>query len=479
MRNFIEKLNFVKKIQKKIDEKNSCKNYSSTLPVSNNNFNLVNNIVTEHIFVEEKKVGNSFNVCSFSKEGCRGEYCDDEIEYVNFNFFDSISKKIKLKRESSMVKFNSWKKTCSVKINDGKRVLSSIRNFGFNNMFKCVKDNMTIFSLKKFREPKIKLCKFSQYDGEVVYNWNENYDGKTYVIDKVNQSKVAVILNKSVKTLKKYHLVKDNKFVRYINGKACVKIRLANSSDAYFIGKNDKQDDVVWYYPEKNNNKQDKIKMPNLILVLNLHKPQNQAYLIKNLTAASLTFAISLCCAGPVSGLVSKVKDLVGSESSSRQVISVRNNHFDNDEYIMKKTYGDLHDINKKAVTFENSNYHASSTKFTKVNLTTSTSNMVNNNDTINIGDSVTTNTNTIYRGVSDASSKINGIKAANACDKVREVELIGLNYDGKIVYSSDQKVIDEYRMKGATDTAYLTYIDDCCEGYYAADNVKKLVKTL
>ena len=344
MRNFIEKFNFVKKIKKKIDEKNSWKYYSSSLCVEDNKcFEYEKNEIKK-IVKEERKVEKSFKTYHFSAEGCRGEYYDDGIKYANFNLFDSISKKINLTKESSMLKFNSWKKTCSVKINDGKSVLSSTRNFRFNNMFKCVKDNMTNFSLKKFREPKITICKLNQFDGDVVYNWPENYVVETYVVDKTNQSRVAVIVNKGIKILKKYHLVKDNKFARYIENKASSKIRLANSSDAYFIDKNGKQDDVVWHSLENYNN-ESKIKIPNLISVLNLHKPQNQAYLIKNLTAASLTLAIGLSCAAPISGFINKVKDFIGSEKNTKQVITVENDQMDNDDYIMLKTYGDAYDV--------------------------------------------------------------------------------------------------------------------------------------
>ena len=470
--------NFIDKIKKKIDERNSWKNYSSTLPVSNNNIIMKNNIVEE---TKEEKI---YNVFPFSKEGCRGEnYDDDEIDYGTYLKY-LIGKKIQLIKKDSMVKFNSLENKFNKKINDVKKYISSIKDLKFNgnleyvkNGFNLIKDSINKFSFKKLNEPKIEVLKFYQSEGDVVYNWTDEFTSKTYVIDRTNQSKMAIVLNEGIKILRKCHLIKNNRFVEYINKKASPEIRLANAHDAYFLDKNNKQEDVVWYYPEKSNNEQVKIKMPNLISVLNLHKPQNQAYLVKGLTAASLTLAIGLSCAAPVSGLVSKVKDFIGSEKNAKQVVTVENDQMNNDDYIMYMTYGVAYDIETKKIDYEYYGKYILPTKRKNESSVNKISNI--ENSVINIGDNVTIYSNTIYKGVNDATNKVSGLKASYSCDKVREVELIGLNYDGKIVYSSNQKVIDEYRIKGATDTAYLTYIDDCCEGYYAADNVKKLVKTL
>jgi len=477
MRNFIEKFNVVKQIREKIDERKRWENYSSYLPISDNNIIIENNIVEE-----EEKIFKEF---PFSKEGCRGEYYDDEyddeVEYVSY-FKYLVGKKFELIKKDGMLKINSWINACSEKIKADKKNISSIKNLNFNGTIKRVQDGFNVikksFSFKKSNQPKIEISKLSQSDGDVVYNWPENFNnGNKYVIDRTNQSKVAIVLNEGIKFLKNIRLIKENKFTRYIEKRATADIRLVNAHDAYFIDKSDMRDDVVWYYPEKNNNTQVKVKKNDIVSILNLHKPQNQAYLVKGLTAASLTIVIGLGCAYPVGGFVSKVNEFLYSKSDSKQVLSVEKEKFDSDDYIMMKTYGDAYDINTKMVNFEYYKRHTSSTMNKKVTLESEVSNIDSN--LICIGDCVTTNSNTIYKGISDASDKVNGLKAAYSCDKVREVELIGLDYEGKIIYSSDQKVIDEYRMKGAVDTAYLTYVDNMCEGYYSSDNVKKLVKKL
>lgn len=484
MRNFVEKLNLVKKIKEEYEKREKWKNYSSTLPISNNI--IENNKVIQNIFVEEKRVENTFNVCSSSKEGCRGEY-DDELDYLSYLEY-LFDKNLQLWKKDRMLKFNSWKIECSKKINGVNKFLSYVKNFKFSsnalncvkNGFNIVKDGITNISFKELKKPKIEVVKFYQSEGDVVYNWIDKFASKIYVIDRTNQSKVAVVLNEGIKFFKKCHLVKDNKFTRYIEKKSTAKVRLANPNEAYFIDKNNNQDDVVWYYPKKinnNNNNKVNIKMPNLFSILNLHKPQNQAYLVKSLTAASLTLAIGLSCAYPVSGLVSKIKEFIDSEKNIKQVVTVEADQMDFDDYVMYKTYGAAYNIDNKEIDKEYYKEYVLPTKKRNVNSVYKKTNI--KKSVINIGDNVTTCSNTIYKGVNDAINKVGSLKASYSNDTVREVELIGLDYEGKIVYSSDQKVIDEYRMKGAVDTAYLTYIDGVCEGYYASDNVKKLVKTL
>ena len=489
MRNFIGKFNLFKKIKDEHDKRERWRNYSSPFvatPVYNaGSFEKDDKTETSTVDTSSVDSKNYVNICSFSREACLGGYYDDDdddIEYVSY-FEYYFGKKIQLIKKDVMLKFNLHSKNeYNKRLKDFKNNVSSIINFKLNTNFKCVKNwfnvNKEKFSFKKNNVPKIEISKLSQSDGDVVYNWPENYNNiNKYIIDRTEQSKIAVILNKGINFFKKYHLMRNNKFTEYIENKASAKVRLVNSHDAYFLDKNNSQDDVVWYYPERNNSTKTKVQKPDLVSILNLHKPQNQVYLVKGLTAASLTIAIGLSCAYPVSGLVSVIRDFVVSKSDSKQVCSIEKSTFDPDEYIMRKTYGDLRDVNKKKVTFENSMYH-SSLNARNNNSVCKTFGIVNK-DVINIGDSVVTESNIIYVGVNDASNKKNGIKASNSCDKVREVELIGLEYDGKIVYSSDQKVIDEYRMKGAVDSAYLTYIDDECEGYYSSDNVKKLIKKL
>ena len=455
-----------RKIKEGIEKRNSWKDYSSILNVvENNNFKPDE---LKRDIVEEKNVEIPFKTCSFSPEGCRGEYYDEDVVDYNFDLIDSISKKINLIKKSSVLKFNLMKKTFNNVIKVSRNNLSSVKNFRFNfnlvqsvkNGFNVLKDSINKFSFNKVKKLPIEFSKLSQSDGDVI--------------DRTEKSEVAVVLNNCIKVLKKCHLIKDNKFTQYIENRASAKLCIANISEISRL--HIEQDNVVWYTLDTPSIKKS-VKRNNLISIINLHKPQNQAYLVKGLTAASLTVAIGLGCAGPVNGLVSMANEFLNSEIDSKQVVTEKSCQMDNDDYIMLKTYGEAYDINTKMVNFEYYKRHTSSTMNKKVTLESEVSNIDSN--VICIGDCVTTNSNTIYKGVSDASDKVNGLKAAYSCDKVREVELIGLDYEGKIIYSSDQKVIDEYRMKGAVDTAYLTYIDDMCEGYFSSDNVKKLVKKL